>query len=104
MKESAINPSRDKLVGDLKVVIADAEEILKLTAGQAGDKIADVRSRLGDRISAAKGRLSEAEAAVVDHGKKAARATDDYVHENPWQSVGMAAGVAFLLGLLAGRR
>lgn len=104
MKQDAINPSRDKLVGDLKVVIADAEEILKLTAGQAGDKIADVRGRLGERIAAAKERLSEAEAAVVDHGRKAARATDDYVHEHPWQSVGVAAGVAFLLGLLAGRR
>ncbi|MBP7641556.1 MAG: DUF883 domain-containing protein, partial [Thauera sp.] len=45
-----------------------------------------------------------AEAAIVDSGKKAVRVTDDYVHENPWQSVGVAAGVAFLLGLLASRR
>lgn len=98
------HPSRDKLVNDLKVVVADAEELLKLTAGQAGEKLSDVRTRLGDRLAVAKERLADAEAAFIDRGKKAARATDDYVHDHPWQSVGVAAGVAFLLGLLAGRR
>jgi len=98
------HPSKDKLVSDLKVVVADAEELLKLTAGQAGEKLTDVRSRLGDRLAVAKERIADAEAALVDRSKKAARATDDYVHDHPWQSVGVAAGVAFLLGLLAGRR
>ncbi|MBN8441960.1 MAG: DUF883 domain-containing protein [Thauera sp.] len=97
-------PSKDKLVSDLKVVVADAEELLKLTAGQAGEKLTDVRSRLGDRLAVAKERIADAEAALIDRSKKAARATDDYVHDHPWQSVGVAAGVAFLLGLLAGRR
>ena len=55
-------------------------------------------------MALAKDRLADAEAAIVDTGKKAVRATDDYVHENPWQSVGVAAGVAFLLGLLVSRR
>ncbi|ATE61424.1 DUF883 family protein [Thauera sinica] len=103
MSETA-HPSRDKLVSDLKVVVADAEELLKLTAGQAGEKLSDVRTRLGDRLSVAKERIADAETALVDRSKKAARATDDYVHDHPWQSVGVAAGVAFLLGLLAGRR
>ncbi len=99
-----LEPSKDKLVGDLKAIIADAEELLKLTAGQTGEKLGDVRGRMGEHLAAAKERISEAEAAIIDSGKKAARATDDYVHENPWQSVGVAAGVAFLLGLLVSRR
>lgn len=98
------NHSKDKLVADLKVVVADAEELLKLTAGQAGEKISDVRVRLGDRLAVAKDRIADAEAAVLEKTKKAAHATDDYVHAHPWESVGVAAGVAFLLGLLAGRR
>ena len=97
-------PSTDKLVDDLKAIITDAEELLKLTAGQTGDKLGDVRSRMGEHLTAAKGRMLDAEAALIDSGKKAARATDDYVHEHPWQSLGAAAGVAFLLGLLVGRR
>ncbi len=96
--------SRDKLVSDFKVVISDAEELLKLTAGQAGDKLSEVRGRLGDRMLAAKDRIADMEAAAVERAKKVANATDDYVQKNPWQSVGIAAGVAFLLGLLAGRR
>lgn len=95
---------REKLVADFKAIVADTEELLKLTAGQAGEKLGDVRTRLNDRLAVAKERLSEAEAVVVEKTKQVANATDDYVHKNPWQSVGAAAGVAFLLGLLAGRR
>lgn len=96
--------SRDKLVSDFKVVISDAEELLKLTAGQAGERLTEVRGRLNDRMMAAKDRIADMESVVVEQTKKVAYATDDYVHKNPWQSVGVAAGVAFLLGLLAGRR
>lgn len=97
-------PSKDKLVDDLKLLISDAEELLKLTADQQGSKLDDLRARINSRVAVAKDRLGDAEAALVDSGKKAVRATDDYVHENPWQSVGVAAGVAFLLGLLVSRR
>ncbi|MBD5804172.1 hypothetical protein AZOA_36150 [Azoarcus sp. Aa7] len=96
--------SREKLVSDFKVVLSDAEELLKLTAGQAGDRLGEVRSRLGDRVLTAKDRIADMEAAAVEQARKVANATDDYVHKNPWQSVGIAAGVAFLLGLLSGRR
>jgi ElaB/YqjD/DUF883 family membrane-anchored ribosome-binding protein len=96
--------SKDKLVSDFKAVVADTEELLKLTAGQAGDKVADVRSRLSDKLVNAKYKLQDIEAAVVEKTKAAARVTDDYVHENPWKAVGVAAGVGFLLGLLVNRR
>ena len=98
------NPSKDKLVNDLKSLMSDAEELLKLTAEQQGGKLDDLRARIGDRVALARERLADAEAAIVDTGRKAVRVTDDYVHENPWQSVGVAAGVAFLLGLLVSRR
>lgn len=97
------NP-RDKLIADFKVVIADAEELLRLTAGQAGERLTEVRSRLNERLTSAKGRVFDADSVLREQTRKVAEATDDYVHQNPWQSVGVAAGVAFLLGLLAGRR
>lgn len=96
--------TKEKLVSDFKAVVADTEELLKLTAGQAGDKVSDVRARLGERLTSAKYKLQDFEAAVVEKTKAAARATDDYVHENPWKAVGVAAGVGFLLGLLVNRR
>ena len=90
--------SRDKLVADLKLVVNDAEELLKITAGQAGDKVAAVRDRVQRGLEQTKAKIVEME------GKAAADATDAYVHENPWKAVGIAAGGGLLLGLLLARR
>ena len=58
--------TKDKLVSDMKVVVADAEELLRATAGQAGDKVAELRGRIQDNLAAAKTSLANAQAAVVD--------------------------------------
>lgn len=98
------NNSKQKLVSDMKIVVSDAEEILRATAGVAGEKMVDLREQIADRLHDAKMRLADAEAALVDRTKAAARATDDYVNDNPWQAVGIAAGVGLLLGIIIGRR
>lgn len=96
--------SQEKLVTDIKSVISDAEEMLSVTADQAGEKIANLRARVQVRLSDAKERLIEAEAVLRDKTRAAAQATDDYVHESPWTAIGIAAGVGVLAGLLVGRR
>ena len=96
--------SKDKLVADLKVVVADAEELLRATASQAGEKVSAARERIQASLASAKVKLGEAERAAVEKAKEAAKATDEYVHDNPWRAVGVAAGVGFVLGLLIGRR
>ena len=85
--------SKEKLVSDMKVVVSDAEEILRATSGVAGDKIGELRERIADRLRDAKIRIADAEEMLVDRTKAAARATDDYVNDNPWRAVGIAAGV-----------
>jgi len=99
-----VEVSKEKLAADLKVLVADTEELLKATAGQAGEKVAAAREKIGASLASAKIKLADFEHAVVEKTKEAARVTDDYVHENPWQAVGIAAGVGFLLGLLVSRR
>ena len=96
--------SRDKLVTDLKVVIADAEELLKATASVAGEKAAAARVKIQDSIDTAKEKMSHLGEAGVYKAKAAALAADDYVHENPWQAVGIAAAAGVVLGLLISRR
>jgi len=96
--------SKEKLVADLKVVVADAEELLRMTASQAGDKVTELRHKVQDHLDSARASLTEAQAAAVDKAKQVGYAADDYVHENPWRSVGIAAGVGLLVGLLIGRR
>ncbi len=96
--------SNEKLISDIKAVVSDAEALLSATAGQTGEKVAELRASLMNRLSDAKTRLVEAEEAVVEKAKQAARATDEYVHENPWQSVIIAGGIGFIIGFLASRR
>ena len=96
--------SKDKLLQDFKAVVADAEELLRATASQAGEKVAVARERIQDSLHQAKVKLAEAEDIIVQKSRQAARATDDYVHENPWQAVSAAAAVGLVIGLLIGRR
>ncbi len=96
--------TREKLAADLRAVIDDTEELLKATAGQAGEKINAARARAEESLRAARERLTELGEAGVAKARAAARATDTYVHENPWPSIGIAAGVAFLVGWVLGRK
>jgi ElaB/YqjD/DUF883 family membrane-anchored ribosome-binding protein len=104
MAEQFTTANKDKLVSDLRVVISDTEELLRATAGAAGEKVGDLRERLSVRLRDAKERLIDLEAAVVEKTKAAARATDDFVHEEPWKAVGVAAALGLALGVLIGRR
>jgi ElaB/YqjD/DUF883 family membrane-anchored ribosome-binding protein len=104
MPEMNTTNPRDKLMADLKLVIADAEELLKLTSGQAGDKVAEMRTRIQARMEQAKADLASAQETAVLRAKDAGRAADAYVHESPWKAVGIAAGVGLVVGLLISRR
>lgn len=95
--------SKEKLMQDLRVVVVDAEELLRATAGQAGEKVTAARERIQENLAAAKLRLVAAEEAMVAKTKLAAKATDEYVHENPWRAVGISAGVGLIIGMLISR-
>ncbi|MBK6324270.1 DUF883 family protein [Candidatus Aalborgicola defluviihabitans] len=96
--------SQERLVNDIRAVIVDAEDMLLATADQSGDKIAQLRARIEARLKDARSRLASAEAILVERTRAAAQATDDYVHDNPWQAVSIGAGVGFLVGFILGRR
>ncbi len=95
--------STEKLMQDLRGVMADAEELLRATAGQTGEKVSAVRERIQENLAATKERLAATEKAVLDTAVQAGKAADEYVHENPWNAVGIAAGVGLVLGMLISR-
>ena len=95
---------KDKLMSDLALVIADAEELLRMTANQVGDGAADIRSRVQARMAQAKIDLVNLEEAAIAKARAAGHAADEYVHDNPWKSIGIAAGIGLVLGLLVSRR
>ncbi len=104
MENLADQFNKSQLINEFKVVVADAEALLKATANTSGEKIAEVRSKAEKSLSIAKAKLADAQDEVLARTKAAAKVTDVYVHENPWRSIGFAASVGVVIGLLIGRR
>jgi len=96
--------SADKLMEDLRLVVTDAEELLRATAGQAGEKVAEARARAAESIDAAKARIAQAGYAAAAQTREAAKVADDYVHDNPWAAVGVAAALGVVIGILIAKK
>jgi ElaB/YqjD/DUF883 family membrane-anchored ribosome-binding protein len=99
-----IDSAREKLVDEFSAVLSEAEDMLKRAANETGERARDLRSQVEAKLLAAKLQLQELQGAAADRAKEAARATDDYVHDHPWQVIGIAAAVGFFAGLLMNRR
>ncbi len=102
-KFGAHDVSKEKLMRDMRLVVTDAEELLRATAGQAGEKVTAARERIQANLAVAKEQLADAQNAAIEKTKYAAKVTDDYVHENPWRAMGVAAGVGLVVGMLISR-
>ena len=89
----------DSTVVELNRVVAQAEELLKTLGEEGGAAAEAVRQRVLRTVSQARARLAETGTRVKGAATTAARATDEYVHENPWKSIayGAAAGAAVAL-------
>lgn len=96
--------NKEKLISDVKVVLTDAEDLLKQAASSTGERAVELRERAVTSLKRAREKLLDVQDAMVERGKAAARATDDYVHDNPWRAVGIAAAAGFLVGVLFSRR
>ena len=96
--------SRAKLITDVKAVIADAEAYLVASVGQTGEAYAAARMNLERTLDTAKSQMAETHRELAEKMRAAAGATDVYVHERPWESIAVGAGVGLLLGLLLARR
>ncbi len=96
--------TKEQLIQDFKVVVADAEALIKATAGQGGEAVAAMRAKAESSLATAKAKMSEAQTALLVRTKAAAKATDEYVHVHPWQAIGIGTAVGVVIGLLIGRR
>ena len=83
----------DKLMSELRDVVAAAEELLKATAGEGGERVEEIRARTEESLRAARERLEGVGSRL-----------NDEVRAHPWAAVGIAAGVGIVLGILLGRK
>jgi len=104
MASKTTKTAQEILMADFQALVSDTERLLEHTATLAGDQADELRSQIHDSLVRARETLQLTEDSLRERGKAAVAATEDYVQANPWQSVGIAAGVGFLIGLLASRR
>lgn len=95
--------NRHVLIEDIRLLSADTQELLQLIADQTSENVTDLRFRLEDKIAKYKKDLTKLQDASVTKVKQVGHATDEYVHHEPWKAIGIAAGVAFIVGMLVCR-
>ncbi|HYE41151.1 MAG TPA: DUF883 domain-containing protein, partial [Ramlibacter sp.] len=96
--------ARDKLLDDLRTVVSDAEQWLRQGSHLTGEELLAAKDKFERTLRIAKDDIIKFEEALVAKTKEAAKATDEYVHENPWKSVGIGAAAGLVIGLLIARR
>ena len=77
----------------------DARALMTATAGVAGEKVSAARERLAAALERGKEMCSRVREKTIE----GAEATDQAVHEHPYQAIGIAFGVGALIGYLASR-
>ena len=96
--------TRDQLMSDLKSVVSDAETWLRNSNLLTGEDLQAAKAKFERTLVNAKDTLVGLEESVVERTKATAKATDEYVHENPWRSIGMGAAVGVIVGMLIARK
>lgn len=99
-----LQAAQHALIEEFHTLIGDTERLLKHTQETAGGQTEELRSKINANIAKAREMLQERESSMRDQSQAAIQCTEEYVHTHPWQSIGIAAGVGFLLGLLSSRR
>jgi ElaB/YqjD/DUF883 family membrane-anchored ribosome-binding protein len=94
----------ERLIAQIKALAYDAEALLRATAGETGERMAAVRARTEATLRQAKEDAAAAGEQLARHARVASIATDRYVRSNPWQAVGIAIGLGFVLGRFISRR
>ncbi len=95
---------KDKLMQDLRVVMRDAEELLKSGSHQIGDGAAQWRERTQDRLAQVRQQLASLQQQTTERVTTAGRSANEFVHRNPWAAVGVASGIGLLAGYLMNNR
>jgi ElaB/YqjD/DUF883 family membrane-anchored ribosome-binding protein len=95
-----MNKHTQAISNDMSQLAEDARALLVATADVAGEKVGEARKRLTASLESAK----EIYGRIRDKAVEGANVSDQTVHENPYQAMGIAFGVGALIGCLVSRR
>lgn len=94
----------DDFMEEVKKSLDEAERLMRDAAEATGDKAGEMREAAMRSLRQTRETLQDTQDAIVEGGRQAAKATDNYVHDNPWQAIGVAGLVGLLVGMLVCRK
>lgn len=100
----SVEKDDDGLMEQVRSSLDDVETLLRDAAEASGEKAGELRERALDALRHTRLVLHDTQDAVIAKSRRAARVTDEYVHDNPWQAIGLSAVAGLLLGVLISRR
>jgi len=89
---------------DFQHFLSDIEDLIKETTTSTGEDLSRAKDKLNKRLAEAKESAQEVGADIVQRGRQAATATNEYVHEQPWKVIGASAAIGLLVGFALTRR
>lgn len=89
---------------DIALLTQTLEEVLKSSGDPADQKYIELKSKAEQALHDVKSRVSQASDSYYYRAKNAVYRADDYVHDKPWQGIGIGATAGLILGLLLARR
>lgn len=102
MNTDQLEVSQKQLTEEFHSVVAETEALVKALASASSESASGLLADVERNLDVAKKRFSELEQSAMKSTKAAVKATDEYVHNNPWQTIGIAAGVGGAIGLMIG--
>jgi ElaB/YqjD/DUF883 family membrane-anchored ribosome-binding protein len=92
------------VTGEFSNFVSDIEHLITSMTSLTGQDLERAKQKLAERVEAAKLTITETGGRIADTARESARATDTYVRENPWQSVGIGAILGLLVGIAVSRK
>src|SRR5699024_535099 len=102
--KETIRKIEEEFISDVKKNLDEAEKLLQEAADITVEKAHKVRDNEMRHLKQSRESLLDTQETLARRGRQAIRATDDYVHDKPWQAIGVACALVLLLGVLLSRR
>ncbi|MFI4932853.1 MAG: YqjD family protein [Burkholderiales bacterium] len=94
---------RDQLAADFQRVMDDINALIDSGGTKVDSEVKAIRERLRERLDDTRRRIGDLQYEGVERARRAARHTDEYVHDHPWHAVGAAAALGLVVGVLIAR-
>lgn len=99
-----VDKASSNIANEFNNFVSDVEDLIKATTHLTGEDLTKAKAKLNERIASAKESATEIGESLANRARKTAETTNTYVHEQPWNAVGVGAALGLVVGYLLARR